>query len=341
MYMLCLLIMEKVMSNSSTLVTPTFEPLGIFIDEYFSQLNHSCDPNAYIVMDGPETALRALKPIKKDEEVYISYIDTTNPYARRQTELKAGWFFNCKCSRCQHGPTLDADKWKIEPKGLTFKWEQAGDAQPADELATAPENYVGDSRDEKRVAAIQAAAFAMYEDAQKMSDPTQSIKMIEDGMRTCYQSELWPVYRQPYAALRDALIVKMLCVGNYDIAWAQCAKRYKYILPKLYPQQHHPVRVVQVWQMAMLAWYLSGGEKPTYPGVDMGLIALMLLNEVNTLCQLSHGENHSFSKTVQKKFDEASAEFRAKVGGQWGPEGDRIMQQHREMLLKMGDWMQY
>lgn len=293
-------------------------------------------------MDGPEVSLRALKPIKKDDEIYIAYIDTTNPYARRQSELKRRWFFTCKCSKCQKGPTLDEDKWAIQPSDLEHKWKQVGDRQMSESFASDPANYVGDSIDEKRVAAIQGKTFETYETEQATSDPAHAIKLIEDGMRICYQSGLWPVYRQPYAAFRDDLIVNMLAVGNYSIAWAQCAKRYRYILPKLYPQQAHPIRVVQIWQTAMLALYLSGeDQEPVAPGVDMQLIALMLINEANTLCKLSHGPNNSFSRSVQEKAEEVTAEFREKLGGEWGPEGDAIVAQHREMLMRMGDWMQY
>ncbi|ORY09409.1 hypothetical protein BCR34DRAFT_568355, partial [Clohesyomyces aquaticus] len=285
----------RVLTNSLTIVTPSYDPLGIMIDPILAHINHSCEPNVYLVMDGAEVDIRSLRPLKKDEELFVSYVDNTNPYARRQSELKSRWFFNCKCSKCQKGATLQEDKWAIQPRDLEQKWKEVADMMIGNEdFATDPANFVGDSPDWRRVAALQGKAFAMYEDEQRVADPHQAIKEIEDGMRLCYQSKLWHIYRQPYAAFRDDLIVNMLAVQKYSIAFSQCAKRYRYILPKLYPEVAHPTRVVQTWQTAMLALFVASTEGAlgmAQPGVDFPLIALMLLNEAHMLSAKSHGEN--------------------------------------------------
>jgi hypothetical protein len=331
----------RVLTNSMTLVTPTFDPLGIVIDPMLGHINHSCDPNVYIVMDGSEVAIRTLKPIKKDEEIYISYIESTNPYARRQSELISRWFFTCKCSKCQKGATLIEDKWAIKPKDLAKKWKAVAD----DMIAVAgfahdPSNYVGDTLDERRVSAIQGQAFQNYEDSQRYDDPAKAIKKIEDGMRLCYQSELWPVHRQPYAAFRDDLIVNMLIVGNYQIALAQTAKRYRYILPKLYPQTSHPIRVVQIWQTAMLALYLADQERPVAPGVDMPVVAYALVMEVNHLAKWSHGENSAFAKSVKKKLEEMRAQFHSLLGDNADELLANGIPPQKKLFLEMGTWMQ-
>ncbi|KAF2106672.1 hypothetical protein BDV96DRAFT_654462 [Lophiotrema nucula] len=333
----------RVLTNSMTLVTPTFDPLGIIIDPILGHINHSCAPNAYIVMDGAEAAVRTLRPIKKNEEIFISYIDSTNPRARRQSELEARWFFACQCSKCQKGAPLDEDKWAVEPLNIPKKWKKLADEMIdiGEEWAISPANHVGDTRDDKRLAAIQGRAFQDYEEEQGIAVPEDAIKKIEDDMRLCSQSGLWPIHRQPYAALRDDLIVNMLAVGNYENAWAQCAKRYRYILPKLYPQIHHPVRVVQTWQTAMLALHIAG--EPTsmaLPGVDMSYIAFMLVLEVLHASRLSHGEHSSFARSVQGKYEEMAAVFKTKLG----PKADEVMAkempQQRAYLMEMGTWVE-
>jgi SET domain-containing protein len=60
------------MFNALTLVTPTQEPLGVCLDPFAACANHSCDPNAYIVMDGARLSLRTLNEIGKDEEIFLS-----------------------------------------------------------------------------------------------------------------------------------------------------------------------------------------------------------------------------------------------------------------------------
>lgn len=113
----------RILTNSMTLVTQTFDPLGVVLDPYASRANHSCDPNAILVMDGPEMQLRSLRPIKKDEEVTINYIDTSNPYDRRQIELKARYLFDCKCPKCIKGLSDKEDEWLIDADDLDERWK--------------------------------------------------------------------------------------------------------------------------------------------------------------------------------------------------------------------------
>lgn len=329
------------LTNSLTLITPTLDPLGIILDPTLGHINHSCDPNAYIIMDGAEVSIRILRPIKKDEEVYISYIDTTNPYRRRQSELQTRWFFACKCSKCQKGATLAEDSWAMEPKDMTKKIKDVADTILQHEsFVQDPANYVGDSEDEKRVAALQWKAFTEYEEEQRMGDAGEAVQAIEDVMRLCNQSGLWPIHRQPYTALRDDLIVNLLSIGNYAIAWAQCAKRYKYILPKLYPVSFHPVRVVQTWQMAMLAAYLASTQDGIgAPGVNMGLIAMMLVKQVLDASALSHGPGSAFSRSVRAKAEEMIGELKRIVGNPDKEVMDRELEVQRDMLMQMGDWI--
>lgn len=303
----------RILSNSLTLITPTFDPLGIMIDPLISHLNHSCDPNAYVVMDGPKLQLRSLKDIKKGEEIFISYIDPTNPYARRQSELKERWFFDCKCSKCLKGPTHQEDKWAIALKDIPRDYKEAGDLVIQRGGVQDLDNYVGDSLDEQRAGCLQEMAFTGYEE-QRTLGPEKAVKQCEITLTLCHGSRLWPPYRQPYAAIRDDMIVNLLTVGDYERAWAHCAKRHRDVIPKLYPEPHHPVRVVQTWQMAMLAQYLAAEGKEVAPGADMAAIAAILINLINTMSKLSHGADSSFARSVQEKFAEVEAEVLARFG---------------------------
>lgn len=294
-------------------------------------------------MDGAEISVRSLAPIKKDEEIFISYIDTTNPYHRRQHELKQRWFFTCRCTKCQKGATLDEDKWAIDPKDLPSEMQQVAEMMTQkDSFASDPANFVGKTKIEEYIATIQGKAYAEFEAAQR-APLEQANEIIVNGMRLCHQSGLWPVYRQPYAALRDELIVNLLATGVYPAAWAQCAKRYKHIQPKLYPVPFHPVRVVQTWQMAMLAAYFAGEEEGIgAPGANMGLIAMMLTKQVLDASALSHGPNSAFARSVKSKADEMSEELRKSVGE--NPDRDVVnaeLETQKRMLMEMGDWIKY
>ncbi|GER53243.1 histone-lysine N-methyltransferase ATXR2 [Striga asiatica] len=68
-----------------------------------SCMNHSCIPNAKAFKreedkDGQATVI-AQRPIRKGEEITISYIDEDLPYKERQESL-ADYGFTCKCPKC-------------------------------------------------------------------------------------------------------------------------------------------------------------------------------------------------------------------------------------------------
>lgn len=333
---------SKILTNSLTLITPTLDPLGLIFDPMLGHINHSCDPNAFIMMDGASTSLRTLKPINKGEEVYISYIDTTNPYRRRQYELTCRWFFTCACSKCVKGPTLSEDAFAIAPSALPAKLQDIADALLSHEsFAQEFENHVGDMQPEKRAAALQGKAFAEYEEARALSDPQQIVEKLHDAMTLCHSSNLFPVHRQPFAALRDDLIINLLSVGDYKAAWSHCAKRYTSILPTLYPVPFHPIRVVQTWQMAVLAIYFSATpEGIGAPGVNMGLIALMLVKQVVDAAGRSHGAESKFARSVGRKAEEMVGELKRSLGGGKvdGAVMNRELEAQREMLGGMGQW---
>ncbi|KAG0265926.1 SET domain-containing protein 5 [Actinomortierella ambigua] len=70
-----------------------------------SSLNHACVPNVVIDHPGAGTnygvTVRTLRPIKKGEELYITYCDPRWGRETRQQYLKTEYLFGCKCKRCQ------------------------------------------------------------------------------------------------------------------------------------------------------------------------------------------------------------------------------------------------
>lgn len=297
-----------------TLITPTLDPLGIVFDPTLGKINHSCDPNAFVMMNGPRISVRALKPILKDEEVYISYIDNTHPYSRRQQDLQSRWFFTCSCSKCQQRATLKED-----------------DGLSTDEMP-----------DGNNATAIEDEVFARYESAQNLP-PDEALIIIKDVMQTCRDTKSWPLHRQPYASLRDDLIINLLSTGQYVDAWVHCATRYKYIMPTLYPVAFHPVRVTQTWQMTMLAAYLaSTPEGIGAPGVNIGLLAMMLVKQVLDVVHSSHGQDSAFTRSVQRKAEEMTEELKRSLGGRVdGASMNKELEVQRDMLIEMGDWTKF
>jgi hypothetical protein len=74
---------------------------GLFTN--FSLLNHSCSPNCVVLDVYPSCdrflEVRAIKNIKQNEELLISYIDITEKHETRSEKLKR-YEFICQCDRC-------------------------------------------------------------------------------------------------------------------------------------------------------------------------------------------------------------------------------------------------
>ncbi|KAL6703733.1 hypothetical protein ACN47E_009114 [Coniothyrium glycines] len=307
----------RVLTNSLTLITPTLDPLGIVLDPTLGNLNHSCEPNAYIMMDGPEISVRTLKTIRKDEEVFISYIDPTSSFPRRQAELTSRWFFTCKCEKCAKGPTLDEDMW-------------LSNNQPTRNI------------DQLDCIKFEAEMFDEYEYAQRVSRNDEALMLIRTAMYSCSSSLQWPLHRQPYAALRDNLILSLLMEDEYRDAWMHSAKRYKYIIPKLYPVHFHPVRVSQTWQMAMLATYLASVQKnDSGLGLNMSLIAMMLVRQVLDATSLSHGLDNTFTKSVKLKAEEMVEELKNNTTEADMEAMNRELERQRDLLMDLADWVEF
>merc|ERR1712008_209001 len=75
--------------------------------------NHSCCPNAALVLVGSTLFIRANQAIKEGGEVYISYFDVLRPVAERDQRTRC-WGFRCACPRC------DAER-ELLPQSLQRK----------------------------------------------------------------------------------------------------------------------------------------------------------------------------------------------------------------------------
>lgn len=66
-----------------------------------TRMNHSCNPNVRYSMDGDHMVFRTARPIRKNEEIFDSYISGELPYAERQAELQRRYGFQCGCDKCK------------------------------------------------------------------------------------------------------------------------------------------------------------------------------------------------------------------------------------------------
>ena len=108
--------MKDIISNNAILtirnerkkITPTELCYGIYINCSF--FNHSCEPNCFYFGIANMLIVKAIKDIKKGEELTVSYIEP-KPMALRKNELLK-WDFTCDCKYCkQEAEICDKDEY--------------------------------------------------------------------------------------------------------------------------------------------------------------------------------------------------------------------------------------
>lgn len=285
--------------------------------------------------------MRSLKAIAKDEEIFISYIDTTYSFSRRQSELKERFFFVCKCTKCLQGPTLNEDRWTGDPRKMPKVWDRCcqtiRDTDPkfAEDLQEDLDK-INDS--DKAMCIIQDWAFhALKTIHHNEFAPARIATNVEIIMDILAQTERCPVYRQPYPSARHELIQSHSHNNNFFLAWAHGTKTYFYVDPVLYPQTHHPLRVIHNANLAMLTLVVSTDfspqEHPESKDIDFGVLVYYLLLEAVANVERSHGKENSFAKRLKRKFDQLTTDMtRADQNAVMNLErrGDRTWKQFRK-----------
>jgi SET and MYND domain-containing protein len=284
-------------------------------------------------MDNEHLSMRSLEAIAKDEEIFISYIDHTYPFSQRQSELKERFFFDCKCTKCLHGPTLNEDRWTGDPHKMPKDWERycevirSTDPKFADDLHEHLDK-INNSDEAMRI--IQDWAFhALKTIHHQEFGPARVMANVKNIMNMLAQTERCPIYRQPYPSARHELLQSCSHNANFFLAWAHGAKTYFYVDPLLYPQTYHPLRVVHNANLAMLTLVVSTDpslqEHSETKDMDFGVLVYYLFLEVVANVEKSHGKDNSFAKLLKRKFDQVTTDMtRADLNAV------RKLEQHRD-----------
>lgn len=74
-----------------------------------SMLNHSCAPNLYHPRLGKQQYCVTIRPIRKGQQLFISYLSPNDwsTMEQRQQKLNYSWGFECICERCCTQPSHD------------------------------------------------------------------------------------------------------------------------------------------------------------------------------------------------------------------------------------------
>ncbi|EFE38244.1 SET and MYND domain protein, putative [Trichophyton verrucosum HKI 0517] len=229
--------LARIEVNSFTFTTAFGDPLGLCIQPFACYMNHSCEPNAVVGFDGGLIIVKALREIKPDEQVFISYIDNTYPLEVRQKQLAERYFFTCKCSKCAQGTTAREDQF-------------------------IPSNPSSEEVETLKEAEKQARELLT---AARSSKAESAVKQLRSAMKVLHDTKMWPIARQPYPEIRSELIVSLLEIEDFWSAFRHGLVRYLFVDPVLYPHEWHPIRTNHEFVFSQLVVTITGEQSSKIP----------------------------------------------------------------------------
>ncbi|KAJ5571044.1 Zinc finger MYND-type [Penicillium sp. DV-2018c] len=206
-------------ANCLRLQSAFYDRIGLYLHPYASLINHSCDYNSVVGFDRQELYVRAKRPIKKGQQIFISYIDATTPRYVRRRELKERYFFDCHCLKCVWGHDTLEDRFLSPPRDKATIVAANREALELRRIALAPD-----------------------------TKPADRIQKTEAAMRRLRATGVWPLTRQPYPSWRDDLIVHSPDAGRLPLALIHAAIRSLRIDPLMYDKSD-PIRLSNLWTL--------------------------------------------------------------------------------------------
>lgn len=295
-----------------TLTTYSFDPLGCVLHPLASMVNHSCEPNAMVRYDLvpstlPESngirpqlgsiSIQALRHISKDEQITISYVDPTFPYAMRQKELRNKYFFDCKCVVCQQKENGVPDSFNVKSTTL--------------DLSTLEELFETTSVDEIQSKANLMIDKLMYRKLPDRPGEDAMIRLYLCGFARCHT---WPVHRFPYAQIREQLIQTLLRQQDFEGALIHAAIQVRLIDSKLFANPHipfHPTAAVHKLVLFKLIRWVAAEESKILSMNDRAMISILACALIDELCQSLKRSDYDqglMEKIVKRQFEDVLEE---------------------------------
>ncbi|PPJ51185.1 hypothetical protein CBER1_07495 [Cercospora berteroae] len=324
----------NIMSNTLQLSSAMDDTkLGIGFDPILCSVNHSCDfPNTAVIFNQPKIVLRAQKKIKKGEEIFMKYVDITNPFSVRQAELKDSYFFSCRCGKCKKGAVhvedkflKSADAWGDDSSPtvrVDEKLLKVADGLVQRHQSQLPKFFIPANSDiaQRRLAAIQAEAFStsgITFDHNKANERASEDE-IKDALKLVINSGMWHITRQPAPHLLRQLLVLYISQARTYQAWRVGLKMYFEVTPFLCGQleKFYPDRVIDGFVMATITNQLCNPNiqhhrelfaETLKGGLDLRVVYMMFLIETREMLDFSFGKDSPFGRMIEKMYQQTMA----------------------------------
>jgi hypothetical protein len=318
-------------------------PVGLCFEPTLALANHSCSPNAVVVFDGRSVALRALEPVEKGEQIFISYITATEDLDSRLDDLKQRYFFDCQCEKCikDESPYSTFLRYAQKPE-----WRI--DLLCNSDHLIANAKSLPASYEDPNVPNIAKACDGLIM-SKYSADHTAKERFLTQGANSCaLEKKFFALH--PFPKIMHELYLNYLDTSSYVNALVVLLFLFLNCDVYNYPQPHHPVRVIRLFTIAKLLKHLSslspeefqsltGGAndrlelRRTIEGIDLidSFHAVMIL--VWEQGSKSHGKDSRFMgeveaelrdvEEVQKLRGEVGTRLRKWIGDEGSTEGKR------------------
>ncbi|EWC45965.1 hypothetical protein DRE_04758 [Drechslerella stenobrocha 248] len=280
----------KLLVNSITATTQSFDPIGIAVDYHAAMFNHSCSPNAVMVFDGRQLFLRSLKEIPKDTEITISYIDIFMTRKERKEELSTRYFFDCMCPYCS-------------AEARPSEYSLCQKCKKVIPLSSNACPTCGETVPEEQL--LDATTLAVsVSSARRKKNADKSIPVMLESLRSLYATRLLPSSYHPIPQIHQDLATAYIDAGDWTAALKHLVTLYVRVYPVVYATPYHPIRVVRTFTLAMVLIQVAVGAPEGFGELDFTKVLYGLLVEVCGNVNKSHGEGSGFAKMARKKTEE-------------------------------------
>lgn len=337
------LLKNKQMSTNAFRATLADDsPVGLCFEPTMALANHSCDPNAAIIFDGRLMSLRAMKSIKKGEQIFITYIDPTEIREERRHKLQHRYFFHCQCPKCE-GDLTPYQLLLKSPPSTEGKINLLCDTK---ELLSAAEKTVAFIKDNQKLLSDMHKETSFTKDGLEASktmdlpDRGTALRVASSSFAPLAEHGLYAI--SPYPNILHSLYLYFVDSEAFLQSLIVLLFLYLHCDVYTYPQPHHPVRVIRLFTIAKVMKYIATLEPAQLLDVlegqnetTMSIVstidwvdsfhAVMIL--VNELGKESHGKESRFMKEVEGELNDVEEIQRARgeVGGRlalWAKEDD-------------------
>lgn len=217
--------------NQHSVDSPLQPQLGSCLVPGAALINHSCDPNAHHLSEGPELVIRSLRQITKEEEITISYVDPTQPFEERQKALYAAYGFACQCRKCTNG------------------FEEQQEILTGDPVTDAP------------IRSANSKLHALVGTLAAVGD--QELDGVETKIREICKESLsgkpWPINASPLPILYEILARRFEDAQQWKKALQVWLKIVYIIDPLRFPERLNPHRLVHLMALCRLEGYVPFG----------------------------------------------------------------------------------